>query len=244
MNLTDQKQAKKVMGVRADAQSRVDELFVPSVSSHLKTFSEDVLMLEVMGPDKGHFSIIDVPGIFRVPTEGRTTKADIEIVNRIVQGYVSNPRSIILAVVPANVDLATEEILNIAAEHDPDGSRTIGVLTKPDLVDRGAEQGVMSVLEDRQHKLRHGWCIVRNLGQSESQMHADREKVEQEFFEKRVPWKAIPKRKVGITSLCERLQRILQAHTEKEFPAVSFLKGVRKLKYAEQHRSKPSLKSC
>jgi hypothetical protein len=51
----------------------------------------------------------------------------------MVKRYMDNPRSIMLAVVPANVDLATQEILELARESDPHGDRTLGVLTKPDL---------------------------------------------------------------------------------------------------------------
>lgn len=50
-----------------------------------------------------------------------------------------NPRSVMLTVVPANVDVATQEILELARDCDPEGDRTLGILTKPDLVDRGAE---------------------------------------------------------------------------------------------------------
>src|SRR5688572_26633641 len=98
-----------------------------------KVFSKDVLRLEINGPDEAHLSIIDVPGIFRRTTPGLTTAADKELVREMVEGYMQNPRTVMLAIVPANVDLATQEILEMAKEVDPNGHRTIGVLTKPDL---------------------------------------------------------------------------------------------------------------
>ena len=64
------------------------------------------------------------------------------LVRGMVARYLRNPRSIILAVVPANVDIATQEIIQMAEDADPFGRRTLGVLTKPDLVDRGAEEKV------------------------------------------------------------------------------------------------------
>lgn len=73
-----------------------------------------------------------------------------------------NPRSVILAVIPANVDIATQEILETAGELDVRGERTLGVLTKPDLVDKGAESAVVDIIEGRSHALNLGWCIVRN----------------------------------------------------------------------------------
>ncbi len=57
-----------------------------------------------------------------------------------------NPRSVILAVIPANVDIATQEILEMAEELDVKGERTLGVLTKPDLVDKGAEPPVIAII--------------------------------------------------------------------------------------------------
>src|ERR1700759_1053997 len=110
------------------------------------TFSEDVLCLEISGPAEQHFSVIDVPGIFRKTTEGVTTKEDQQIVLAMVRRYMKNPRSIMLTVVPANVDIATQEILTMAEDVDEEGVRTLGVLTKPDLVDSGAEKPVIDLI--------------------------------------------------------------------------------------------------
>ncbi|CZS92510.1 related to vacuolar sorting protein VPS1, dynamin, and related proteins [Rhynchosporium agropyri] len=116
---------------------------------HSKTFSDDVLCLEVCGPEQAHLSVIDIPGIFKRTTQGVTSKADMQMVKSMVQSYMENPRSVILAVIPANVDIATQEILEMAEEVDPEGQRTLGVLTKPDLVDKGAEQAVVDLIEEK-----------------------------------------------------------------------------------------------
>lgn len=118
-----------------------------------KTFSIDVLKIEICGPDQEHLSVIDVPGIFKKTTEGLTTKSDMDMVRNMVSNYMKTPRAVILAVIPANVDIATQEILEMAAECDTEGERTLGVLTKPDLVDPGAEQHVLNLLEGKSHKL-------------------------------------------------------------------------------------------
>src|SRR5215469_2086648 len=85
------------------------------------TFSEDVLRLEICGPEQEHFSVVDVPGIFKKTTEGVTTEADKKMVEAMVRGYMDNPRSIMLAVIPANVDIVTQEILPMAEKADKDG---------------------------------------------------------------------------------------------------------------------------
>ena len=85
-------------------------------------------------------SVIDFPGIIKRTTAGVTTKSDMDLVERIVHGYMKEPRSVMLTVVSANVDIATQEILEKAEEVDPDDIRTFGVLTKPYSVDKGAEK--------------------------------------------------------------------------------------------------------
>lgn len=116
-------------------------------ASRILTFSDDVLKIEICGPKQQHLSVIDVPGIFRIPIEGVTTDSDIEVVRNMVNNYMKNPRSVILAVIPANVDIATQEILKMAQTCDMKGERTLGVLTKPDLVDKGAENRIVDLVE-------------------------------------------------------------------------------------------------
>ena len=185
------------------------------------TFSEDVLRLEITGPEQEHFSVGDVPGIFRKTTDVVTTNADKEMVNSMVRGYMKNPRSVMLTVVPANVDVATQEILTMAEEIDEDGHRTLGVLTKPDLVDAGAETPVIELIEGKRHKLTLGWCLVRNPGQKDlNNPSGDRNAVEKAFFKTEAPWNSLDKDRVGVGALRVRLQKILASHIRREFPKV------------------------
>ena len=185
-------------------------------------FSRDVLRLEICSPSQEHLSVIDVPGIFKNATPGVTTKGDIALVRDMVLGYMDNPRSVMLTVIPANVDVATQEILEFAADVDPDGIRTLGVLTKPDLVDEGAETRVVDLLEGRSHPLRLGWHIVRNPGQKEiSEPSLDRQSAEVNFFNSKHPWNKVAKERVGIEALRHRLQDILSQLVRQEFPKVS-----------------------
>ena len=186
------------------------------------TFSGDTLRLEISGPLEEHLSVIDVPGIFKKTTEGLTTKADIEKVRSMVREVMANPRSLMLTVVPANTDIATQEILDMAQDYDKNGIRTLGILTKPDLVDRGAEMGVIELLAGTRHALRLGWHIVRNPSQYEINQSttADRHQIEKDFFHSRAPWNEIDPIKCGVTGLRERLQELLGDHIRREFPQV------------------------
>ena len=186
-----------------------------------KTFSDDVLKVEICGPMRDHLSVVDVPGIFKKVTEGVTTKADMNMVRNMVTSYMQNPRSVILAVIPANVDIATQEILDMANELDPKGERTLGVLTKPDLVDKGAEQSVVDLLEGKNHRLNLGWSIVRNLGQQQLiDSSTDRHANERSFFKSESPWSRLSKDKVGIQALHLRLKDVLTDIVRREFPNV------------------------
>jgi dynamin family protein len=187
------------------------------------TFSEDVLCLEICGPKEQLFSVIDVPGIFRKTTVGVTTKQDQEIVLAMVKRYMANPRSIMLTVVPANVDIATQEILTMAEEVDEEGIRTLGVLTKPDLVDSGAEKPVLDLVKGVRHQLEMGWYILRNPGQKDIENSStDRVAMERSFFRDRAPWNTLDKDRVGVEALQTRLQEILTSKIRSEFPKVCY----------------------
>lgn len=106
-------------------------------------------------------------------------------------------------------------------KYDPNGERTLGVLTKPDLVDEGGEQAIMDIVEGKSHTLNLGWCIVRNSGQhqlkdSSEERHA-REKL---FFSTETPWKKLAQDKVGVVALQTRLVDILTELIRREFPNV------------------------
>ena len=143
------------------------------------------------------------------------------MVEGVVHNYMKNARCIILVVVPANVDIATQEILERAEELDPEGTRILGVLTKPDLVDKGAEKNVLDLIEGRTHQLKLGWHILRNAGQAE--LHkpvTERQALGKSFFQK-APWNGLENDKVGIESFRVRLQEVLADNTRRKFPQVS-----------------------
>ncbi|ROT42142.1 interferon-induced GTP-binding protein mx2 [Sodiomyces alkalinus F11] len=185
------------------------------------TFSEDVLKIEKCGPDEDYLTIIDVPGIFRTTTEGVTTNRDKELVKNMVKRYIKDNRTIILAVLPSNVDVATQEILTLAEEADAAGDRTLGILTKADLLkELSAKSAVVSLLEGKRKPLKLGYHVVTNRGgddhgEEEDASAALRER-ETMFLED--PWDRLPDDRVGIASLRERLGDLLGEITDRAFP--------------------------
>ncbi|KAL1885821.1 hypothetical protein Plec18167_001317 [Paecilomyces lecythidis] len=125
-----------------------------------------------------------------------------------------------LTVVSANVDIATQEIVEMAREADPVGDRTLGVLTKPDLVDKGAENEVIDLIEGRNLKIRLGWIVVRNLGQKELQEGAVDRDVAESNFHLTHPWNTIGEERFGIKALRSRLQETVTANARRAFASV------------------------
>ena len=200
--------------------SAADE--VMGVGSGKSTFSQHVLQILITGPEEEHFSIIDIPGIFRTASvENATTEKDIATVRNMVQSYMENPRSILLAVIAANIDIANQEIIGMAKTCDPDGQRTLGVLTKPDLVDRGAESDFVGMLLGKRYKLRLGWTALRNPGKEDlKNPDFDRHAAEEDFFSSTKPWSTVEGDKLGAKALRQKLQEVLANHVRREFPNV------------------------
>lgn len=193
------------MGIRADISS-----------SEGTVFSEDILKIEICGPNEDYLTVIDVPGIFRTPTEGVTTKADVQLVQNMVKGYIKHSRTIILAVLPSNVDIATQEILTLAEDFDKTGERTLGVLTKPDLViEQSAQANVCNLVLGKKRPLTLGYYIVRSRG-ADADDTFDRTNAEHMFLAE--PWKNLPKARLGVQALKARLGELLSQIARKEFP--------------------------
>ncbi|GJC81414.1 interferon-induced GTP-binding protein Mx [Colletotrichum liriopes] len=185
------------------------------------TFSEDILKIEKCGPNEDYLTIIDVPGIFRTTTEGVTTNKDKALVKDMVKRYIKDSRTIILAVLPSNVDVATQEILTLAEEADPAGDRTLGILTKADLLtERTARLAVVNLLEGNRKPLKLGYHVITNRGgddhgEEDNALDALRER-EAIFLEH--PWSNLPVDRLGISSLRERLEELLGDITDRAFP--------------------------
>ncbi|PHH75692.1 hypothetical protein CDD80_2181 [Ophiocordyceps camponoti-rufipedis] len=183
-------------------------------------FSADILKIEVHGPEQNHLTVIDVPGIFRNSSPGLTSETDIILVRNMVQSYMNNNRTIILAVIPCNVDIATQEILKLAEKADPDGVRTMGVLTKPDLAtEMATRNAVIELVRGNRTPLKLGYFVVKNRGADDKTSSLkERNDIEKAFFSE-ATWTSIRDR-CGVGALKERLRRLLMSVSKKELPLV------------------------
>lgn len=128
--------------------------------------SDELITLEVISPNVPDLTLIDLPGITRVALANQ--QADIgHKIKQMISKYIKKQETINLVVVPSNVDIATTEALEMAKIVDPSGQRTLGILTKPDLVDNGAEEDVVNIVRNLVYTLRKGYMIVKCRGQKE-----------------------------------------------------------------------------
>jgi replication fork clamp-binding protein CrfC len=123
---------------------------------------------QVFSNDCPDLTLIDLPGITRVALQNSDQQTvDIEqITTNLVAKYCKDDeRTIILAVVPANVDLATSHALDLARKWDVKGERTLGVITKIDLMDRGTD--ARAVLSNKEIPLKYGYVGIKNRSQED-----------------------------------------------------------------------------
>ncbi|XP_077335984.1 interferon-induced GTP-binding protein Mx2-like isoform X2 [Lithobates pipiens] len=131
-----------------------------------KGIRDELITLEIVSPYVPDLTLIDLPGITRVALPDQPPDIEKQV-KEIIMKYVTRHETINLVVVPCNVDIATTEALQMAKQVDPNGERTVGILTKPDLVDRGAENDVVGVVRNQVYMLKKGYTIVKCRGQSE-----------------------------------------------------------------------------
>ncbi|SPO02993.1 related to dynamin GTPase [Cephalotrichum gorgonifer] len=119
-------------------------------------FSPHVLRIEMVGDTGLHLTIVDLPGLVSVSVDEGGEKdggdGDVRVVTDMVEGYLKSSRTIIMAVIKAGNDVANQRIVQLARTHDPEGQRTVGIITKPDLINEGAK-GQIARLEDVEEEL-------------------------------------------------------------------------------------------
>ncbi|XP_074926908.1 dynamin-1-like protein isoform X4 [Chelonoidis abingdonii] len=174
-----------------------------------KGISLEPLYLKIYSPHVLNLTLVDLPGITKVPVGDQPP--DIEgLVREMILSYVSNPNCLILAVTAANTDMATSEALKLARDVDPDGRRTLAVVTKLDLMDAGTD--AMDVLMGRVIPVKLGIIGVVNRSQHDINTRksiTESLQDEQGFLQKRYPSLA---NRNGTRHLAKTLNRLLMHH--------------------------------
>ncbi|KAB8247632.1 P-loop containing nucleoside triphosphate hydrolase protein [Aspergillus flavus] len=191
------------------------------IFTHGKAFSNDLLRVEVSGPDRPHLTIVDLPGLIHSETKLQSA-ADVALVQDVVQSYMKEPRSIILAVVSAKNDFANQIVLRLAREADSFGHRTLGVITKPDTLVEGSESEhqFVSLAKNQEVTFRLGWHVLKNMDTEKGNYNLSvRGQEEAEFFSRGI-WEDLPRSHVGIDTLRRRLSKLLLGQIATELPSL------------------------
>uniref|UniRef100_A0A665WAP9 Dynamin-1-like protein n=1 Tax=Echeneis naucrates TaxID=173247 RepID=A0A665WAP9_ECHNA len=179
------------------------------ISGNNKGISDEPIHLKIFSPHVVNLTLVDLPGITKVPVGDQPKDIEVQIRDLILK-HISNPNSIILAVTAANTDMATSEALKVAREVDPDGRRTLAVVTKLDLMDAGTD--AMDVLMGRVIPVKLGLIGVVNRSQldiNNKKSVADAIRDEHGFLQKKYPSLA---NRNGTKYLARTLNRLLMHH--------------------------------
>ena len=126
---------------------------------------ERPIKLTVYSHTCANLTLIDLPGIRSTPVNKWERTDKEEITKAITLKYVRDPRTIMVVVIPANEDLATSEALKISKHLDPKGIRTVGVISKIDIMDQGTN--AKRILQSYQFPLKYGYVGVKNRSQTD-----------------------------------------------------------------------------
>ncbi|KAH7188568.1 Dynamin central region-domain-containing protein [Fusarium flagelliforme] len=175
--------------------------------------------LRIYSPNVLTLTLVDLPGLTKVPVGDQPRDIERQI-REMVLKHIGKSNAIILAVTAANQDLANSDGLKLAREVDPEGQRTIGVLTKVDLMDEGTD--VIDILSNRVIPLRLGYVPVVNRGQRDiDNRKAINQALEAEknFFENHKAYRN-KSSYCGTPYLARKLNLILMMHIKQTLPDI------------------------
>ena len=187
------------------------------VAGQNKGISKQPIHLKIFSPHVINLTLVDLPGLTKIPVGDQPSDIERQI-RSLVTDYISKPNCIIIAVSPANVDLANSDSLKLARTVDPQGRRTVGVLTKLDLMDQGTH--ALEILSGRMYPLRLGFVGVVNRSQHDINNAVpliEARRSEEEFFRTHIAYRSIA-HKCGTKYLAKTLNQVLMAHIRERLP--------------------------
>lgn len=187
------------------------ELLTDKHAGKNKGIIKEAIKMTIYSPDCPDLTIIDLPGITRIPLKNSDQPENIEEITKgICSEYCSDERTVILCVVPANQDMSTQDSLKMAMDIDRDGKRTIGVITKIDIMDAGTD--VRGLLLGNDFPLALGYVGVKNRSQQDIKDKVPVAKAllkEDQYFSSSPVYQTIPREHLGTKALVEKLSTVL-----------------------------------
>ncbi|KAJ1693534.1 hypothetical protein LUZ63_010232 [Rhynchospora breviuscula] len=221
--------------VRKEIQDETDR-----ITGKTKQISPVPIQLSIYSPNVVNLTLIDLPGLTKVAVEGQP-ESIVQEIESMVRSYVEKPNCIILAISPANQDIATSDAIKLAREVDPTGDRTFGVMTKLDLMDKGTN--ALDVLEGRAYKLQHPWVGIVNRSQADINRNVDMivaRRKEREYFDNSPDYSHLAS-KMGSEYLAKLLSKHLEAVIRARIPSITSLinKTIDELESEMDHLGRP-----
>ncbi|KAK7412175.1 hypothetical protein VNO78_03625 [Psophocarpus tetragonolobus] len=201
-----------------------------------KGVSDKQIRLKIFSPNVLDITLVDLPGITKVPVGDQPSDIEARI-RTMIMSYIKTPTCLILAVTPANSDLANSDALQMAGIADPDGNRTIGVITKLDIMDRGTD--ARNLLLGKVIPLRLGYVGVVNRSQEDIQMNRsikDALVAEEKFFRSRPVYSGLAD-SCGVPQLAKKLNQILAQHIKAVLPGLRARISTSLVAVAKEHAS-------
>ncbi|KAG4960617.1 hypothetical protein JHK82_037293 [Glycine max] len=201
-----------------------------------KGVSDKQIRLKIFSPNVLDITLVDLPGITKVPVGDQPSDIEARI-RTMIMSYIKTPTCLILAVTPANSDLANSDALQMAGIADPDGNRTIGVITKLDIMDRGTD--ARNLLLGKVIPLRLGYVGVVNRSQEDIQMNRsikDALVAEENFFRNRPVYNGLAD-SCGVPQLAKKLNQILAQHIKAVLPGLRARISTSLVAVAKEHAS-------
>ncbi|XP_041812296.1 dynamin-3 isoform X1 [Chelmon rostratus] len=200
--------------VRSEIEAETDR-----ITGSNKGISPIPINLRVYSPHVLNLTLIDLPGMTKVAVGDQPVDIEHQIRDMLMQ-FITKESCLILAVTPANTDLANSDALKIAKEVDPQGMRTIGVITKLDLMDEGTD--AKDILENKLLPLRRGYIGVVNRSQKDIDGKKDIRAAlaaERKFFLSHPAYRHIAER-MGTPHLQKTLNQQLTNHIRDTLPGL------------------------
>ncbi|KAI9510555.1 dynamin protein dnm1 [Russula earlei] len=178
------------------------------VAGQNKGVSKLPINLRIYSPNVLDLTLVDLPGLTKIPVGDQPSDIERQIRGLVLE-YISKPNCVILAVSAANVDLANSDSLKLARSVDPQGRRTIGILTKLDLMDAGTH--ALDILTGRVYPLKLGFIGVVNRSQRD--IDADKS-----IFSRVHPQYRNIAHRNGTKHLAKTLNQVLLNHIRDKLP--------------------------
>ncbi|KAJ4473675.1 P-loop containing nucleoside triphosphate hydrolase protein [Lentinula aciculospora] len=183
-------------------------------------FSKNVIEVSLEDPEATDLTFIDLPGLIQNATE-----SEINVAQDLVKDNIQGTETIILVTIPMSDEMENQEAMRLAKQADPSGDRTIGVLTKPDTITRGAtgaRERWKEVLRGKLHSLRHGYYCVRLADDDERTKKLSRsesETLSSTFFARTEPWSDFMDRsRFGVPNFVKDISQLLLEMIERNLP--------------------------